>query len=363
MRLAQVKNLKGNEIVAKTIIDDKFRQLIVKGTRYRKAFEKNLLSLGINQIYIDDELSRGIKVKDVVSDATRMKAHQIVSKQLEKFSTSKTVSVNKFSDVAGDIVDEIMNGDSIIYDLQDIKINDNYTFQHCVNVCVLAVLTAVKMDIPRSKIKKLAIGCLLHDFGKVEIPNEILNKKGKLTHDEFQEIKKHPIYGYEAFSELSPISRMVILMHHEKLDGTGYPLGFKDEKIYHLVKIASVCDVFDAMTSKRPYKKAISVAQTIKMMRASAGKHLDKEIMEIFFQNVAVYPVGSIVLLSNGLVGLIKKNHKTNMLRPKIKVVYDAKRKIKVNREIDLMDESIIKISKRVEMDKSGKFIINEEDE
>ncbi|MCT4612402.1 MAG: HD-GYP domain-containing protein [Clostridia bacterium] len=356
MRLVNINELSGNEIVAKTIIDDKFRQLIVKGTRYRSSFNKKLEELGIGRIYIDDEISDGVEVEDIISDSTRLNAQILVGKQLKKFESSNQISVNEFSKVAGDIVDEIMNSRDVIYDLQDIKINDNYTFQHCVNVCVLAVLTAVKLGVPRDKIKKMAIGCLLHDFGKVQIPNEILNKPGKLTADEYEEVKKHPIYGYEAFTEIAPISRIVILMHHERLDGSGYPLGKTSEEIYDLAKICAVCDVFDAMTSERPYKKPVPIPETLKLMRAMAGKHLDKRILDVFMENIAVYPVGSIVVLNNGLVGIIKKNNKSNMLKPKLKIIYDAKKHIKINHDLDLLDNPKLEIKKTVTIDKEGNF-------
>ena len=164
------------------------------------------------------------------------------------------------------MIDELMDVSDTMVNLQDLKSNDQYTFSHSVNVCVLSLITGISMKYGEEKLRELGIGAMLHDVGKTRIPSEILNKPGSLTAEEFDIIKKHTSYGYELLKkskELSTYASYIALTHHERYDGEGYPLGLRGEELHEFARIVSIADVYDAITSDRVYKKRSNINEAV----------------------------------------------------------------------------------------------------
>jgi HD-GYP domain-containing protein (c-di-GMP phosphodiesterase class II) len=356
MRLVNIDELQGEEIIAKAILDDCGRQLLVKGTRFRMAYIKKLKQMGVINIYIEDDISKDIEIRDVIAEVTRYEAQKLIKQQMMKYTPGGTVDVENIAGIVNKIVEDILSSSHMIYDLHDIKTNDSYTFQHSVNVCVLAALTASKAGMPQDVVQKIAMGSLLHDFGKIQVPKEILNKPTMLTDAEMGEMKNHALYGYEVFKDsplVAPITKVTILMHHERVDGTGYPLQLTGDKIHEGAKICAICDAFDAMTSERVYKKGMATAECIRLMKASAGKQFDGELLDIFLENVAAYPLGTIVILTNGLVAIVIKNQKINLMKPVLRVIFNPKMPEKVQYEINLLEYPDLGIVSQVYWDQN----------
>lgn len=355
MRLVNLEDIKGNEILARSVYDISGRVLLSKGIRIKSSYLNKLSDIGISGIYIEDKISEGIEIEELLCEETRLKAKSIVKNQIQRFIATKDMDMDKIHKLVDMIIQEMLTSKTDLVNLKDLKLKDEYTFSHCVNVCILSVLLGVKLGLSRLKINSIGTGCLLHDFGKILLPDAILMKPGKLTEDEFEEVKKHPLYGYEAIKNeinIRPTTKVVVLLHHERINGSGYPFGYTAEKIHEAAQICSICDVFDAMTSNRVYKKALSISDAVEYLYSTAGIYFDKKLVHEFLKYVPVYPPGTIVLLNNGLIGIVIKNNKTNLLRPVIRFLLNPKTKTKYkNYVVDLMEDLTLKIEREIRID------------
>ena len=249
-----------------------------------------------------------------------------------KMDYEKSISISK------DMVGEIKDCSHIIKCLTEIRTADEYTYSHSVNVALYSMLIAKWLDLPEDTIQEVIKAGLLHDIGKAKIPDEILNKNGKLTPEEFDIMKKHPIYGYDLIKDISYISEDVkgaVLSHHERIDGSGYPNGDLDDSISLLAKIVSVADVYDAMTQNRVYKNRASPFEAFELFLTIGKQIFDGTVLNAFMKNIPAFYIGADVALSNGDVGQIVYIPPQDILNPIINVGFNY---------IDLSQESNLKV-------------------
>jgi HD-GYP domain-containing protein (c-di-GMP phosphodiesterase class II) len=222
-----------------------------------------------------------------------------------------------------------------------LKTHDNYTFCHSVDVTITAIMLGKKLYFDRPALRQLALGCLLHDTGKMFIEPALLTKPGKLTPNEFELIKKHPTLGYQLLRSIQKhefLANHVAYQHHERQDGTGYPRGMRGvnrvardavrgDRILLIAEIAAVADVYDALSSDRPYRPGMTAEQIVEQMRKMAGPHLNKEIVQHFLSILPVFPVGLEVRITQGRLkgyrGVVARVHPRAMDRPVVRVLYD----------------------------------------
>ncbi|MCK4257505.1 MAG: HD-GYP domain-containing protein [Halanaerobiales bacterium] len=308
-------------------------------------YRERLIEFGINYVYINDELSEGIAIEDIIKDETRQKSKKIIKDTLNSrlnniFYITETQVAN-IQNVVYDMVDEISQSDEVIVNLLDIKAYDSYTFSHSVNVTVLSLILGKALYYTREQLIKLGIGALLHDFGKTMIPLEILNKPDKLTDEEFEIVKEHSRLGYERLKDqtlISPLSRAVILSHHEKVDGTGYPKGLKNDEIHDYAKIVAIADVFDSLNSDRVYRKRWPTYKIVDFILSNVDKHFEKQFVNKFLKYIAVYPNGTFVTLSNGQKAIVQKQNKNCPTKPIVKIIQDMDGR-KMSQTVNLMDQ------------------------
>lgn len=288
MKRMPISSLKGGEILAQEIYDQQGVQLLAAGTIYKKSYSQILQNLNIKYLYIEEyedmEYINNVLKKEFNPHHLREESRYLITKQLQRFEKVGNINIYKFEKFVFDIMDELMESTHIIDNLHIMQDYNNYTYEHAVNVTVIGILICKQMNLYRYKTYEIAMGCMLHDLGKTKIATTILNKPAKLTVEEFDEIKRHPINGYKFVKDntaLSPRIKKIILTHHEKIDGTGYPLGLKGKEISMEARICAVADVFDAMCSERPYKKAIPLAESIRTMKSTMNKELDMSICAI----------------------------------------------------------------------------------
>jgi len=340
MRKIHINNVRSGAIIAKHIIDQNGRILLAAGTKFKNSYANKLKKLGIFELYIYDDMSEGIEITDAVKEQTRMEARVALQKVADDYMIKDKISIDQVRSVIDKIIDELTENNDILVNLCDIKTYDSYTFDHSVNVCILSMLTAIGLGYNKERTKELGVGAILHDIGKLKIPLKILNKPGRLTHDEFEEVKKHTIYGYEMLKKvdsISNISAYVALAHHERYNGTGYPLKKKGKDIHQSARIAAVSDVYDALTSNRVYRKRMPPNQALEYISAFTYQYFDYDVVKSFINNIAIYPVGTGVELSTGEKCLVVKNYKSMPMRPMVRVIYDSNNnKLKDFYEIDL---------------------------
>ncbi len=266
----------------------------------------------ISKLHTDDsskvKLSESIKAR--VSEGIQFLYNDTDSPQF----TSTSVNITK------SLLKAIDDNSAIAVDINALKTSDEYTFKHSVDVATMSMIVAKKMNMKKQDIYNIGIAGLLHDMGKSKIPLEILNKPAKLDDKEFEVMKQHSVYGYRILSEKDDFESSIaiaVLQHHEKMNGRGYPLGVDRKNITSYAKILSVVDVYDALVTERPYKKGMSQRNAIEIIM-SMTEELDIAAMRGFLESVILYPVDTVVQLSNGEEAWVVENHSESILRPTV---------------------------------------------
>lgn len=264
--------------------------------------------------------------KNRVDDPSKVQLSESIKKRVSEgiqFLYNDTESP-AFSETSNKVTKQLLkaidDSNAIAVDISVLKTSDEYTFKHSVDVATMSMIVAKKMGMKDSDVYNIGIAGLLHDMGKSKIPIEILNKPARLTTEEFEIMKQHPVYGYQILmrkEEFSAQIALAVLQHHEKMNGKGYPMGVTEERISPYAKILSVVDVYDALVTERPYKKAMSQRDAIELLM-SMTEDLDISAMRSFLSSVILYPVDSIVNLSNGEKACVVRNNSESVLRPTV---------------------------------------------
>ncbi len=335
MRFLPVNHLKGNETLAVNIINSNLQILVREGAVLSEKSIRRLKQNGIQSVYIVDkkmsELLHG-DVKDVIDTSVRTESVYNLKNSFERFE--KQVALQKKSMRYGDIgellfrevkqishnlIKEIMHSSEHQITMQDIKSLSDYQFKHAINVAVLSLIIGAEINLDAKSLEELAFGALLSDIGFNWVNPKILLKTDKLSEIELTDIKKHVEYGYQYINDNTTFNahvKSIIMHHHERMNGSGYPMSLNEKNIHPLSKIVMIADTYDALTSDRPYRKAFNQHEAIEYIMANAGRLFDFEYATIFTRKVTPYPVGSYVKLSNQQKGVVIENNKDHPLRP-----------------------------------------------
>ncbi|MGB9732018.1 HD-GYP domain-containing protein [Calditerrivibrio nitroreducens] len=234
---------------------------------------------------------------------------KIIRSVMEDIRSGKLFDDTGVRIIADKITELTVKKGDLLSSVAKLKSYDDYTFQHCVNVSVFATSLGKLMNIPIKELNMLSASALLHDVGKMLVPKEILNKPGKLTDEEFKIMKNHVPAGYDYLIKngLDPSELKIVIEHHERYDGSGYPYGLKDPDISLFGKIGAVVDIYDAITSDRVYHKGMEPPSALKMMFKWTDSHINKKIFEFFIIHIGIYPVGTLVLLNTNELAIVAK--------------------------------------------------------
>ena len=338
----RTSSLKEGMKVDQSIIDKTRRVLIARGTVLDTYLIEALKRLGINGVYIREgedaepvlpkedvkvsEKARKVIEKLTVEDRTRVTLSESVKKRVQEgisYLYSNT-EAEDFADASKSIASELLkaidDNDALAVDISMLKVSDEYTFKHSVDVATMAMVVAKKMGYSEEEVYDIGVAGLLHDLGKAKVPPEILNKPGKLTEEEFEIMKKHSIHSYNILKENKGIKdsvKLAVLQHHEKINGQGYPMGLEASQICKFAKILTVVDIYDALVTERPYKAAFTQRDAVEMLMAMTYE-LDMDALKGFLGSVILYPVNCIVQLSNGETARVVENYTEYILRPKV---------------------------------------------
>lgn len=331
MRFVDVDTIREGMELAKTIYGKNGEVMLRKGTLIKSPFVKRLKELGYPGIYISDRFSQDIIIEEIISDELRQKATFTVKKIFgameSDYSSIRNLdsTVSDLKNLIDLIMSEIVSTDIALINIRDLKNFDDYTYYHSVNVAVLSLLIGKGLGLKEEQLRELAMSAILHDVGKIFIGSEIINKPELLTVEEYEMVKEHSIEGYKYLKDDFNVPSKVyvsILQHHEDYDGNGYPNGISKEQIFLYARIISVADVYDAITSERPYKRAMSPNEALEFILQNEGRKFDPQVVKVISEKFAPFPVGTFVKLTNGMMGIVVENFSNTCLKPKIKIFW-----------------------------------------
>ena len=328
MRIISVDSVKGNEVLAKDILNESSSILMKAGTVMKKEYIKRLKELNIDFIYVEDDIAQGVNLTQSLELQIKEQCQETVREILTKYTYHTEKELEEIITVADEIIYDIMQEPEVIYNLSSIRSKSESTYSHSLNVCALAVILALKMKLSIKKTREIAIGCLLHDIGFTYITMDYGDLILEECSDRIQkEIKKHVIYGYSAVEKLkwlTSASKDIILSHHERLDGSGYPFRLTEKKIKTGSKIAAVCDEFDSRVYGNLMKK-MKVHDAIDYIVSQAGIKFDLEVVRAFVASVAAYPIGALVITNQNEIGIVLRQNPKCPTRPVIRIIQDAR--------------------------------------
>jgi putative nucleotidyltransferase with HDIG domain len=295
------------------------------------------------------EMDRARKICD--------KSKEAVATMFQEARMGKALDADEALPLVEEISSSIMRNPGALLSLARLKNKDEYTYMHSVAVCALMVALAKQMGLDEAQTRQAGLAGMLHDVGKMMIPSEILDKPGKLTDEEFLIIKSHPEEGHKLLLEGKNVNEMaldVCIHHHEKTDGSGYPHKLKADQISLFAKMGAVCDVYDAITSNRPYKAGWDPAESLRKMAEWSKGHFDEKIFQSFVKSVGIYPTGSLVRLESGRLGVVVDQSDKSLLTPHVRVFFSTKSGVYIKPELIDLARNNDKIVAREDAEKWG---------
>ncbi|HEU4775812.1 MAG TPA: HD-GYP domain-containing protein [Telluria sp.] len=275
----------------------------------------------VTRVSLGEELKRAAQI--------RHQASGMVRTVMQDARLGKAIEIDQVSPVVQNITESILRNPGALVGMLRIKNKDDYTFLHSVSVCTLLVAFCRSRKMDAETTFQAGLGGLLHDTGKALIPDHILNKPGRLTEEEFDIVRKHPRDGYDILlksPDVGPIPLDITLHHHERRDGSGYPDKQGEGAISELAQMSAIVDVYDAITADRCYHKGVSAAEALRKIYEWSKFHFNPTYAQEFMRCVGIYPVGTMVMLESGRLGVVIEPHETNLLAPKVNVFFDTKR-------------------------------------
>ena len=343
--------------------------LLRAGTEVTEDYRNALIAAGVHAVYVEDDMSAGVEVREPVSARTRQEATAAIGRAFQaatqfEFGGKDALppqALQELQGVAALIAADVAAAGDAALAFNDLAAADAYTVQHSIDVTALGLLLAQRLFTQlgwidhrgrrtfgriEEKLTRLGLGLLLHDVGKLAIPLTVLNKPGRLTDEEMELMRGHPVVGVDMLRSnlISPLVKAVVRSHHERWDGSGYPDRRRSDDIHQFARIAAVADVYDAITSERPYQRAGPAHRAVRVIVEGSGSAFDPEVVSIFRTLVAPYPPGTEVALSDGRRGIVVDAPRAAIDRPLVRVALDSDGRSIDPLEIDLREHPQLQV-------------------
>ena len=304
-------------------------------------------------------IEKEIEEAKVIYDDSLKFAREFISNAYK----DKDVDMERSEEFVTDVIDSVVRNRDALVGISKLRQYDEYTYTHSINVTILATAFGEHLGLPKAELRLLGLAALFHDLGKANIPEGILNKPARLTSEEFEVMKRHPLESYEILKIKKDLPSKVILgvvEHHEKYNGAGYPRGISGNQISLFARIIAPSDVYDALTSERVYKPGMPPNKALAVMYSMREKDFYPTIVERFIKSIGVYPVGALVRLSSGHHGVVHGSNPDTPLHPSVKVAFDQNLRPVTERLVDMADPeqaglpADVKIVECIDAEKAG---------
>ncbi len=327
MRRISVENIKGKEILARDVYDDMGTILMVAGTKIKKKYIQRLLALGVKNIYVEDELAIGVYEEGDMENQIKEQCQEIMQDVLEHYLTTGYNELDRLQRVSQEVILNVMEKPQVMYNIAGVRRKSESMYSHSLSVCAMSVMLALRYGLSGKKLENIAMGSLLHDvgFSVLSIHNGDFSYN-MLSNKELHDVKMHVITGFELVEKetwLSKEAKEIILSHHERLDQSGYPRRLSSKKQGIGVRIVAVCDEFDRMVYGY-FTKQFKVPEAFERIMSQGGKTLDEKVVKTFYESVAAYPNGSIVVTNTGEMGIVLRQNYKLPMHPVIRLLRDA---------------------------------------
>lgn len=334
MRLISVDKVHFGHILHDNIFNIDGQCLFTAGTKLEATVLDKLVGMGYRTLIISDSQDSGVEARPLISDGLRLAGGRMMHKTFQSLRgktdvlTAPDLDLKSIFETCNAIVDEVALGERRRpVDVLSVKTPEDYAAEHAVQVAVLSAYVGARLGYNLMHLRDLIVGAILHDIGEAFLPSDLVNKKTKYSPDDSSKMQQHGVLGFKylsRFSDCKATSRAVAIQHHERVSGKGYPKGLVGPQIHQYSGIVGACDIFDSMTSDRPYRPRQPAIVALGVLMSSKEPLFAPELREIFAQLFCPFPIGTWVTLSDGSAGIVKAVPKETPSRPDVKVVYDS---------------------------------------
>jgi HD-GYP domain-containing protein (c-di-GMP phosphodiesterase class II) len=340
MRSLHLANVSPGMVLARAVFDLQGNVLLGRDAVLTEAYLDRLAAIGVERLYVTDGLDDELDVREILPDMVR--AQTIAG--FRKVFGAKGLDVDRVDRLVDEVLQEILSADFAVISLNTLKNQTSERFQHSVDTCCLGVAFGTRLGVSGPRLKKLALGLLLHDIGLSAMPPGSLDSKQPLTGALQEQFGQHPETGWAMLrgrDDISPLTRAVIAQHHERWDGSGYPHGLKGDQIHEFGQIGGLIQAYDSMISPRPHRPALKAHEAVEYFVGSAGRHFSLDLVRAFVRKVPAYPIGASVLLSTGDQGVVTDFNPDMSLRPPVRLLADG-RVLDLAKEPSIMIDAIL---------------------
>jgi len=320
-----IGQLQPGMVTARNLFSATGNLLLAQNLTLDKALISRLDMMGIDSIFVNHPCLE-VETPEIINEHTRVETIKLTHQAFEGFEQNRTLNLAGIRQMMKKVIEDVVDNRHALIHLTDIRAHGDYTFGHSINVCLLSVMMGVKIHLNEQELSELAMGAILHDLGMMLVPPDILQNPGPLSADSWKLIQEHTETGFEILRKVGPIplvSAHIAYQHHENFNGSGYTRGLSGDDIHLCARIVAVADLYDAITSDRPYRKALPPHEAYEIMVASRGAKLDPQLVDVFLENVALYPLGATVLLDTGEVGVVVEVFSKLQSRPCVRIIVD----------------------------------------
>ncbi|MGZ0052465.1 HD-GYP domain-containing protein [Brevibacillus gelatini] len=336
MRLVSLRHVQPGMKLGRTVFTEDGKVLLGTGMQLTERLISGLQRSGIDAIYIDDPRTEDIVVEDVIRPQTRQVAVEVIEKTIKQITNSnklaRKISLKEmglhFQQAFSSILDDLMQNEQMVGHLTTISSHSPSLYHHSVNVSVLATAVGMSLGYNRTQLMNLGIGAMLHDIGKVSLPEELLQKKERWNAEEQELAKQHTTLGFNLLRkqpDISLLSAHICLQHHERLNGSGYPQGLVGKQIHEFAQIVGLCDIYDSLTSPRPWRKRYMPQDAVEYLLGSGGHLFELHLVNAFIKHIAIFPIGSSVVLNTGETGVVSRVDPDYTHRPTVRILKDGR--------------------------------------